>query len=63
VIRLGREIEEGQARGEVAGRGGDRGNQHTGGKLLDGKVATFDNLGVSYKQAHDWKRAAKAGSG
>lgn len=50
--RLAEEYDAAQERGEVAGRGGDRGNQHAA-KLPDGKVATTADIGLSHKQIHE----------
>jgi hypothetical protein len=52
-LGVAREIEDGQARGEVARQGRPE-------NLSDGKVFAAD-LGVSHKQVHDWKRTARSG--
>ena len=56
-MRLAREIEDGQDRGEVAKDGRPK-------TVSDGNgfaPATVADLGVSRKQVHDWKRTARAG--
>ncbi|MBP0465971.1 hypothetical protein J5Y09_18740 [Roseomonas sp. PWR1] len=61
--RVGAELEAAQARGELQRPGGDRGNQHTGGKVPDGANATpkiADVLG-SRKAAAQAKQMHRAG--
>lgn len=45
--------------GEVAGRGGDRGNQYTGGKVDGSDNATLTDLGITRDQSADWQRRAR----
>jgi hypothetical protein len=57
--KIGAELEAAQKRGEVAQHGGDRGNQHSGGKLPDGNLA---NIGLTPKRAHEARKLAHAGA-
>jgi hypothetical protein len=50
--RLADEYDAAQARGEVAGHGGGRGNQHVA-KVPDGNVATVADLDLTRKAVHE----------
>src|SRR4051794_24490873 len=58
-VLLADEYDAGQERGEVAGHGGDRGNQH-GGKVSDENLATIPDIGLSRKQIHEARQIRDA---
>lgn len=41
-------------------KGGDRGNQHTGGKVLEGDLATLTDMSVSKNQSSRWQKLAES---
>lgn len=51
--RFADEYDAAQGRGEIQGLGGDHGNQHTGGKIPDGNIATSKDLGVTNKFVYE----------
>lgn len=53
---IGARLKEAQDRGEVAKAGGDRGNQHTGGKIRVAENATLRSIGIPPQRAADFKR-------
>lgn len=59
-MRLAEEYDAAQERGEVAKPGGDRGNQHTGGKLLDPKFASPKDLGMRDQEIHEARKLRDA---
>lgn len=59
--RIGAELKAAQERGEVAQRGGDRGNQHTGGKVRNSDNATLSDIGIPRQRAAEMKKLAEAG--
>lgn len=56
--KLADEFDAAQARGEIAGHGGKRGNQH--GKVEDDNVATTADLGLTRPQIHEARQIRDA---
>lgn len=58
-MRLAEEYDAAQERGEVAGKGGNRGNQHVA-KVPEGNVATTADIGISRKEIHEARQVRNA---
>jgi len=56
--RAGELLRAGQEAGEIERRGGNRGNQYTGGNIAPVNIAKVADLGISPDQSSKWKKLA-----